>query len=81
VIHNPIELPDPPEGEGSWKYALIGETLAESPEGKELIERMESQDIIVEVLIDGGNVLHTMVQVPREVQLRAFHPDERIRKP
>jgi len=81
VVHDPLPLPDPPEGEGPWKYALVGQALAESIEGKELIERMEKQGILVEVLTGGGYSMQTMVQVPQKARFRAFRPDEGIHKP
>ena len=76
----PLPLPDPPEGH-EWKYALMGEKLADSAQGKDLIARLEDTGVIVEVLIGGGDTLQTQPQVPKEAQLRAFHPDEKIRKP
>lgn len=82
VIEGPLPLPDPPEGH-TWKYALVGEALADSPQGRDLISRLEKDydGIVVEVLIGGGMTLQTQPQCPREAQLRAFHPDPKVRKP
>jgi hypothetical protein len=76
-----LEIPVPPEGEGPWKYALVGQTLADTSDGKDLIERLQTEGVLVEVLIGGDYAAQFQPQVPREAQLRAFQPDAGIVKP
>lgn len=64
-----LDIPEPPEGE-SWKYALIGQAVADTPEGKVLIKRLEDQDVYVEVLQGGGYTLQTQPQIPADARIR-----------
>lgn len=75
-----LPIPDPPEGH-EWKYALLGETLAVSHEGKDLVTRLEAAGIVVEILKGGGYQAQYQPELPRQAQLRAFFPDEGIIKP
>lgn len=85
VVQGPLPLHAPPEDSGheKWGYALMGQALYDSPQGKDLVKRLESENegILIEVLKGGGQTLQTQPHAPREAKLRAFHPDERIIKP
>ena len=85
VVQGPLPLHGPPSDSGveKWGYALMGQALYDSPQGKDLVKRLEDEHegVIIEVLKGGGMTLQTQPEAPREARLRAFHPDERIIKP
>jgi hypothetical protein len=69
-----IEISDPPTG-FTWKFARVGQELADTPEGKNLIQRMENQDIYVEILEGGGYEFLTQPFIPKDAQIRrTFKP-------
>lgn len=43
-----LPIPEPPPGE-TWRYAIVGTTVAATPEGQDLIERMRAEGIVVQV--------------------------------
>lgn len=70
-----LDIPQPPEGQ-EWKYARVGQKVAESPEGKVLIKRMEDQGILVEILQGGGYEMLTQPQVPPDAKVRSLFKEQ-----
>lgn len=75
TVSKMLQIPDPPEGE-TWKYARVGQAVADTPEGKVLIKRMEDQGITVEILQGGGYDMMTMPQVPPDAKVRSLFKEQ-----
>lgn len=65
-----LEIPDPPEGEGPWKYALVGDDLSKTDDGKVLIKRLEDAGVTVEILTGGGFAMQLQPQMPPDAKIR-----------